>query len=112
MTEEYTLQLIARRMQDLGFGKNYITETQHLVLQANELLEIEAYNQFYFLVKQVDNVRVRSDFGFFDLSFAFTNKQDYEHQGFIAIQNFSNTINHVLFIQVIPIHISNDEHEH
>jgi len=108
MTEEYTLQLIARRMQDLGFGNNYLTETKHLVLQANEELEIEAYNQFYFLVKDVDNVRVRSDFGFFDLSFAFNNQQDYEHQGLITIHNYANTINHVRFIQVIPIHISKD----
>lgn len=104
MTEEYTLKYIARRMQDLGFENNYITETKHLVLQANETLEIEAFNQFYYLLQGVDNVRIRSDFGFFDLSFGFTNGQDYEHQGQITLHNYSNTINHVRFIQVIPKH--------
>lgn len=108
MTEEYTLKYIARRMRDLGFEDYYITETKHIVLQANEILEIEAYNQFYFLVKETDNVRIRSDIGFFDLSFAFTNRQDYEHQGQITIYNYSNSINHVRFIQVIPKHLSKD----
>jgi hypothetical protein len=107
MTEEYTIKYIARRMQDLGFENHYITETKHIVMQADEVLEIEAFNQFYYLLQGVDNVRIRSDFGFFDLSFAFTNGQDYEHQGQISIHNYANSINHVRFIQVIPKHTSN-----
>ncbi len=106
MTEDYTLKYIERRMQDLGFENNYLIETKHIVLQANETLEIEAYNQFYYLVNDVDNVRIRSDFGFFDLSFAFTNGQDYEHQGQITLYNYANSINHIRFIQVIPKHLS------
>jgi hypothetical protein len=108
MSEDYTLEYIRRRMKDLGFGTNYLTETKHLVLQANELLEIEAFNQFYYLVKDVDNVRINSDFGFFDLSFLNTNGQDYEHQGQITIHNYSVSLNHVRFIQVIPTHTPKD----
>ena len=104
MTEEYTLQYITRRMSDLGFDKNYSIETQHIVMQAGEVLELEAYNQFFYLIQGADNIRIRSDFGFFDLSFAFTNGQDYEHQGQITLYNYANTINHILFIQVIPTH--------
>ena len=111
MTEDYTFQFIARRMQDLGFEKNYITETKHIVMQAGEVLELEAFNQFYYLVKEIDNVRIRSDFGFFDLSFAFTNGQDYEHQGQIILHNYAHTINHIRFIQVIPKHLSIISHE-
>lgn len=107
MTEDYTLQYIERRMQDLGFEKHYITETNHIVMQANEILEIEAYNQFFYLINEADNVRIRSDFGFFDLSFGFTNRQDYEHQGQITLHNYANSINHIRFIHVIPKHLSN-----
>lgn len=104
MTEEYTLQSIARRMKELGFENNYLTQTKHIVLQAHEKLEVQAFNQFYYLVKDVDNVRIQSDFGFFDLSFSHTNGQDYEHQGQIELHNYSNSINHLRFIQVIPKH--------
>jgi hypothetical protein len=109
MTEDYTLLMIRRRMQALGIGDGYYIKTEHLVLQAGETLEIEADNQFYFLVKDVDNVKIRSDFGFFDLSFSFTNKQDYEHQGTIRIHNYANTMNHIRFIQVIPTHTKSHE---
>jgi hypothetical protein len=103
--EELVMKIIERRMQELGFGNHYSIYIKHIVLLGNENREIEAYNQFYFLVKPADNVMVQSDFGFFDLSFPNTNEQDYEHQGLIILQNHVAYLNHVHFIQVIPNHL-------
>ncbi len=99
------LEYIPRRMEELGYGRNYYIRFRHLVLQPNELVELEAYNQFFILLDEPMNVQVSSEFGLFDLSIDKTNEQLYEHQGFISIQNYTAAINHVRFIQVIPKHI-------
>ncbi len=96
------MKVIENRMQELGFSNQYTVRLKHVVLKANERLEIEADNQFYFLIKDAENVSIHSDFGFFDLSFPFSNEQDYEHQGTILLQNHVSYLNHVHFIQVIP----------
>lgn len=106
MTIALALEYIPRRMQELGFGKEYYIRFRHLVLQANEHLDIESYNQFYILVDEPDMINITSEFGIFDLSMGKTNEQLYEHQGYISIQNYSASANHVRFIQVIPKHIA------
>ena len=64
MTTALALEYIPRRMEELGFGKNYYIRFRHLVVQAGELLELEAYNQFYILVDDPPvSMRVVSDFG-------------------------------------------------
>ncbi len=100
------LEYIPRRMDELGYGKNYYIRFRHLVLQPNEHVDIEAYNQFYIMVDEPVNINITSEFGFFDLSVDRTNEQLYEHQGYISIQNYSASVNHVRFIQVIPKHIA------
>jgi hypothetical protein len=100
--EALIMKIIENRMQELGIGQNYLTKIKHIVLRGNEKMEIEASDQYYFLIKAAENVSIRSDFGFFDLSFPFSNEQDYEHQGTILLQNHVNYLNHVHFIQVIP----------
>jgi hypothetical protein len=110
MTTALALEYIPRRMEELGYGKNYYIRFRHLTLQAGELLELEAYNQFYILVEDPPvSISVISDFGMYDLSFGKTNEQSYEHQGVIYINNYSTTTNHLRFIQVIPKHLKTEE---
>lgn len=102
MTELFAKEEAHKRMEELGYTKNdYYMKYQHLVFQPNEHRDIEAYNQFYFLIDTPDNINVISDFGLYDLSFDRTNAQDYEHQGFISIHNYSANINHIRFLQII-----------
>lgn len=98
------LEYIPRRMKELGYGSDYYIRFRHFVLQANEEIEIDAYNQFFILVEEVNDISVLSDFGIFDIAEDKTNEQTYEHQGLIFIANYSNGINHIRFIQVIPKH--------
>ena len=102
MTIALALEYIPRRMEELGHGKNYYIRFRHFVLQPSEHMDLKAYNEFYMLIDEPDNINIVSDFGLFDLTFDRTNEQQYEHQGFISVQNYSASVNHVRFIQVIP----------
>ena len=73
-------------------------------LVKNEEQIIDAFNQFYYLVEEAENVRVESETGIFDLSESSTNEMQYEHQSKIQITNYLSGINHLRFIQVIPKH--------
>lgn len=103
MTTALALEYIPRRMQELGHGSDYYIRFRHFVLTPNEKIEIEASNQFFFLVEEPEHVKIVSDFGFYDLSEDKTNEQFYEHQGIISVTNYAPTVTHVRFIQVIPI---------
>lgn len=102
MTINLALEYIPRRMQELGYDKDYYIRFRHLILQANEEQNIEAFNQLYFLVAETENVRVESETGIYDLSEKNVNEMQYEHQGSIHISNYLQGINHLRFIQVIP----------
>lgn len=104
MTIALALEYIPRRMEELGYGKNYYIRFRHFVLQPKEAVEIDAYNQFFILVEEVAHAKVESDFGLYDISESNTNEQSYEHQGAIIITNTTDQINHLRFIQVIPKH--------
>lgn len=104
MTIALALEYIPRRMKELGYGAEYYIRFRHFVLQPNEKLDIDAYNQFYILVEETSDVSVASDFGLFDIAEDNINEQTYEHQGAIEITNYADRINHLRFIQVIPKH--------
>jgi hypothetical protein len=110
MTTALALEYIPRRMEELGYGKNYHLRFKHLVLQPLQLLEIDAYNQLFVLAEDPPpNVSVVSDFGMYDLSFGAANEQSYEHQGLIFITNYEASNIHLRFIQVIPKHLKTQD---
>ena len=104
MTINLALEYIPRRMEELGFGNEYYLRFRHFVLQPSEQLDVPAFNQFFILVDEAQDVSVISEFGIFDLSLKNANEMLYEHQGQIKIQNNASAINHLRFIQVIPKH--------
>ncbi len=103
MTIALALEYIPRRMEELGIGDDYYLRFRHYVLQPSELLDVPAFNQFFILVEEAQDVSIKSEFGIFDLSLRNVNEMQYEHQGQITIQNYASSVNHVRFIQVIPI---------
>ena len=104
MTINLALEYIPRRMNELGFGDEYYLRFRHLVLQPSEELEIPAFNQFYILVEEAQDVSVKSEFGIFDLSLNNVNEMLYEHQGQLKVKNKTAALRHIRFIQVIPKH--------
>ncbi|MBA2611313.1 MAG: hypothetical protein H0U95_05025 [Bacteroidetes bacterium] len=104
MNVALALEYIPRRMKELGYGTDYYIRFRHFVLQGNEKIEFDAYNQFFILVEEIADMSVQSDFGLFDIAEDKINEQTYEHQGSISINNYASHINHIRFIQVIPKH--------
>ncbi len=106
MTIEFALAYIPRRMIELGVGNNYMLKFRHLIVKPLEELQIPAYNQFYILVDQPQEVSITSEFGIFDLLETNSNEIIYEHQGLITIKNNSTDYYRIRFVQVIPKHAS------
>ena len=103
MVKELLSEYIRSRMEKLNYGTDYYIDFRHLVLQPNQHIDIEAYNELYVLTEPVNDVNIKSDFGMFDLSFDRIDELQYVHQGFISIHNYAPTLNHVQFVQVTPI---------
>ena len=102
MTIDLALQYIPKRMQELGIDDNYHLRMRHLVLQPQREININSYNQILLLVDEVNDIRVESDTGVFDLTETNVNELSYEHQGAVKIINQSALISRIRFIQVIP----------
>ena len=91
-------------MQELGVNNNYLLKFRHLVIQPNDIVIVDAYNEYFLLVQAGNDLRVKSEFGVYDLFDTGINEQQYEHQGKITITNTSKILKHIKFIQVIPRH--------
>jgi len=104
MTVEFALDIIPRRMRELGYDKYYITRWKHLQIDGGATLKIESYNEFYFLITPSGNFRVKSKMGIYDETDPAINEMQYEHRGKIEISNLNDTSKLILFIQVIPNH--------
>ena len=104
MTTNFALEYIPRRMQELGVNNNYLLKFRHLVIQPNDIVIVDAYNEYFLLVQAGNDLKVKSEFGLYDLFDTGINEQQYEHQGKITITNTSKILKHIKFIQVIPRH--------
>ena len=102
MTIDLALQYIPKRMQELGYHSQYHLRLRHLVLQPQTTRDMSAYNQLVLLVDEVNEIRVESDTGVYDLTETNVNELTYEHQGAIKITNQSTFISRIRCIQVIP----------
>ena len=102
MTIDLALQYIPKRMQEMGFKNQYHLRLRHLVLQPQDERKLDAFNQLILLVDEVQEVRIESDTGIYDLTEENVNELTYEHQGEVVITNQSSFVNRIRFIQVIP----------
>lgn len=102
MTTNFALEHIPRKMRELGVNDNYFLEFRHLVIQPNDIVSIDGYNEYWLLVQGGNDLIVNSEFGVYDLFDTGINEQQYKHQGKITITNKSKIIKHIKFIQVIP----------
>jgi hypothetical protein len=103
MNLAFALDFIPRRMNELGFGEDYITRYRHVLVEDNATLTFNAYNQFmYFITPEEMNLSIRSKRGVFNLTDYSINEQQHEHSGKIEVINQTGQNQYVLFIQVIP----------
>jgi hypothetical protein len=106
MTSDLALDYISRRMQEMGYGKDYLVRFRHVLLKVNEVRELTAYNQIFLLIDPVTSIRIESDVGLFDINEDSANELQYEHRGRIRITNVSLSPTNARFLQAIPINSS------
>lgn len=108
MTSELALEYVARRMMEMGYGKNYLLRFRHILLKVAEAREITAYNQIFLLIDPISAIRIESDVGLFDLNEDHANELQYEHRGRIKISNLALSSTNVRFLQAIPTNLKED----
>lgn len=102
MNVQLALEFVKRRMKELNI-EDYAFRMRHFVIEPKGKAEVDAWNEFFVLVKETCDVSISSDFGIYDLSAENANEMQYEHQGFIQMENHSEASTaHIEFLQVIP----------
>jgi hypothetical protein len=91
-------------MAELGHEGNYHIRFRHFVLAPMETRVIEQGLQLFVLADMVENLRIESEMGIYDLLEVAANELQYEHRGSIQLSNYSPNALHVKMIQVIFKH--------
>ena len=102
MHPEFAITYIKRRMQELGHGDNYLLKYRHLVIPPAETIEVDADNDFYYLIGHALNASISSATGVYDLADRALNELQHEHQGRITIVNKTKRQIALRFMQAIP----------
>jgi hypothetical protein len=105
MTVAFALDYIPRRMQELGFGNDYLVRWRHIQVDKLNTVIINSGNDLFLLIDPVSGMKVKSKAGIFDLDDFSVNEMQYEHRGKIGVVNTGLFPLMALFIQVIPKHI-------
>lgn len=103
MTTELALAYTQARMNGLGYGANCSIQLRHLVLMPHEKRYIHCDEGLLVLAGINENISVKSSFGVFDVTVTTSNELQYEHQGKVRIKNLSGFVQHVTFIQAVPV---------
>lgn len=101
MTPEIAYDYIKHRMAELGHKDDYHIRFRHFVLSPMEVRIIKQGLQLMVLADSIENLRIESEMGIYDLLETATNELQYEHQGNITLTNYSPNPLHVRMIQVI-----------
>ena len=100
MTEEFILRYANQRVKERGFEK-FLMRYHDLALQGEEVKEINAFNEIYFLISADEGISIRSDYGEYDYGHYGLSENVHEHADQIRITNYTSSIKRIRFIQVI-----------
>lgn len=106
MTTSFILDQLPRRMAELGYGENFRTKMQTLVIPAGATKQFRWYNVRAFfpaenLPRTGKSIMIESDFGVWESSGKFSRLQ-HEHTGKVTITNFQTTPVMLTVILAIP----------
>lgn len=101
MNHSLALELLENKVKELALSA-YHVRYRHLVLKADEVLKINAYNQYFYLTEESPDVSITSDNGFYKYKAYNTNELVFEHTGSIVIENLNRSVSHIRLIQLIP----------
>lgn len=102
MKEEVAIRYIPQRVSERGFSKHRLVY-QDLNLKAKDFLKLAAFNEIWFVLEVEEGISIRSDFGVYNYEDRELTENVHEHGDDIIIENTSNQVRKVKFIQVILI---------
>jgi hypothetical protein len=102
MTPEITLAYLQRRAKELKLENTYTFRLRHFVLMPKAQKKVSGQGQRFFLVEPVEDVKIESQSGIFDMTIDNTNELVYEHLGDLRLRNHAPSVRHIRFLQLIP----------
>lgn len=102
MKEEVAIRYIPQRVSERGFSKHRLVY-QDLNLKPRDFLKLAAFNEIWFVLDAEEGILIRSDFGVYNYGDRGLTENTHEHGDDIFIENISNEVRKVKFIQVILI---------
>lgn len=99
MNIEFIMAYIPRKMKEIGVD-SYVISHRHFILTPHETREIDASNEYYFLVTADEEISIESDLGRYDNNDEGILEQQHEHQGKLRVKNNSISRKQIQFIQV------------
>lgn len=102
MSEQFILQYIPERIKQLGYTSYHI-RYRDILVGAQEVMVIPAYNELYFLIDEPDKTVIESDYGVYDTWVPLHRDNQHQHRGEITITNRESALMRVKFIQVIIV---------
>jgi hypothetical protein len=102
MTEQFILEYAAVRVKQLGYSK-YHLRYRDLVVEANHIQVISAYNELYFIIDDPPGLVVESDYGLYDSTDDPIPDSVHQHRGEISIHNPGTGKRRIKFIQIIIV---------
>ncbi|CAN5729305.1 hypothetical protein BH11BAC7_BH11BAC7_21330 [soil metagenome] len=103
MNFAFALDSIPRRMKEMGYGENYLTRYRHVRIEKTPVTIIQAHNQLLLFIEPLDNIKIESEKGIYNMLDAKINEQQHEHSGTVTITSSNSADVYILFIQVIPL---------
>jgi hypothetical protein len=102
MTEQFIMQYVPKRLQQLGYS-NYHLRYHDLVVGAESKTEIPAWNDLYFIVDDPRGFVIESDYGLYDSTDNLLTDNVHQHRGAITVWNPTDESRRIKFIQVIIV---------
>ncbi|SKC47285.1 hypothetical protein [Ohtaekwangia koreensis] len=102
MTESYILHYAPLRVKELGYTRHML-RYRDLVIDGENIVNIPAYNELFFIVDDPPGLIVESDYGMYDSTDDPLPDNVHEHRGEITIHNPGTGKRKIKFIQVIIV---------
>lgn len=97
--EEFVAGYAPQRARERGFEK-YRLDYRDMNLAPEEIKEIPAFNEIWFMLSLGEGVSISSDYGLCDFNNSLLDENMHEHSGLITIRNSTGEIRQARFIIV------------
>jgi hypothetical protein len=111
MNTAFILDIIPKRMKEMGFGEDYRLEHRTIRVQTGTPFILKAWNSWVWFPSEGltnnRNLSIESNFGSLVTLNPIYVQQQHEHTGKITIQNMDGSLTYVVMIMATPFQKEN-----